>query len=111
MRRLFAFFLDDPRYGDTPVRSLCWGYNLVERYVVKDSRQLRRGRLAQEIARRRRSLSVMKITEDLLPPSVRERRANVIQQMAAEPERMEAEYHELNVEQIHEELKGGQSDP
>jgi hypothetical protein len=31
--------------------------------------------------------------------------------MTEELQKMEAEYHELNVEQIREELKGGQSAP
>ena len=76
---------------------------------MQESRQFRRGRLAEEIARKRQSLSTMKITQDRLPSPVRERRANLIQQMTEELEKMEAEYHKLNVEQIREELKGGQS--
>ena len=74
---------------------------------MRESRQLRRGRLAQEIARKRRSLSVMTIAQDRLPSSVRERHAGLIEQMTEELRKMEAEYHELNVEQIREELKRG----
>ena len=76
---------------------------------MQESRQLRRGRLAQEIARKRRSLSVMTIAQDALPAPVRERHASLIEQMTEELQKMEAEYHELNVEQIREELKRGQS--
>jgi hypothetical protein len=50
-------------------------------------------------------------TQDRLPSPVRERHASLIQQMTEELQKMEAEYHELNVEQIREELKGGPSDP
>jgi hypothetical protein len=49
----------------------------------------------------------MKIAQNGLPASVRERHASLIQQMTEELQKMEAEYHELNVEQIREELKGG----
>jgi hypothetical protein len=76
---------------------------------MQESRQLRRAGLAQEIARKRRSLSVMKIAQDRLPSSVKERRASLIEQMTEDLQKMEAEYHELNVEQVHEELKRGQS--
>ena len=78
---------------------------------MQESRQVRRGKLAQEIARKRSSQSVMMFTQDRLPSPVRERRASLIQQMTKELQKMEAEYHELNVEQIREELKGGPSDP
>jgi hypothetical protein len=75
---------------------------------MQESRELRRGRLAEEIARKRRSLSVM-IVPDGLPSPARERRVRLIEQMTEELQKMEAEYHELNVEQIREELKRGQS--
>ncbi len=78
---------------------------------MQESRQVRRGKLAQEIARKRSSLSVMKFMQDRLPSPVRERHASLIQQMTEELQKMEAEYHALNIEQIREELKGGQSDP
>ena len=78
---------------------------------MQQDRQLRRAKLAQEIPRKRDSLSVMKFAQDRLPSPVRERRATLIQQWAEELEKMEAEYHELNVELIREQLKGGQSGP
>ena len=78
---------------------------------MQESRRVRRGKLAQEIARKRSSLSVMMFTQDRLPSPVRARHASLIQQMTEELQKMEAEYHELNVEQIREELKGGPSDP
>jgi hypothetical protein len=78
---------------------------------MQESRQVRRGKLAQEIARKRSSLSVMKFAQDRLPSPVRERHASLIQQMTEELQKMEAEYHALNIEQIREELKGGQFDP
>ena len=78
---------------------------------MQDSRQVRRGRLAEEITRKRHSLYVMKIAQDRLPSPMRERHASLIQQITEDLQKMEAEYHELNVEQIREELKGGQSVP
>lgn len=78
---------------------------------MQEDRQLRRAKLAQEIPRRRDSLSVMKFAQDRLPSPIRERRATLIQQWTEELEKMEAEYHELNVELIREQLKGGQSGP
>jgi hypothetical protein len=84
------------------------GYNRAEPPQMQESRELRRGKLAEEIARKRRSLSVM-IMPDGLPLPARERRARLIEQMTEELQKMEAEYHELNVEQIREELKRGQS--
>jgi len=78
---------------------------------MQESRQARRGKLAQEIARKRSSLSVMKSVQDRLPSHVKEHHASTIQLVTEELQKMEVEYHELNVEQIREELKGGQSDP
>jgi hypothetical protein len=78
---------------------------------MQESRQVRRGTLAQEIARKRHSLYVMKIAQDRLPSPLRERHASLIQEMTEELQKMEAEFHELNVQQIREELKGGQSEP
>ena len=45
------------------------------------------------------------------PSSVGERHATIIREMSEELQKMEAEYHGLNVEQIREELKSMQSDP
>ena len=78
---------------------------------MQESRQARRGKLAQEIVRKRSSLSEIKFAQSRLPSPVKERHASLIQQMTVELQKMEAEYHELNVEQIREELKDGQSDP
>jgi hypothetical protein len=84
-------------------------YNRGEPHMQED-RRLRRAKLAQEIPRRRHSLSMMNFTQDRLPSPMRERHATLIQQWTEELEKMEAEYHELNVELIREELKGEQSD-
>jgi hypothetical protein len=78
---------------------------------MQKSRQLRRAKLAEEIARKRRLLYAMKIvTQDKLPTGLRERHASLIQEMTEELQKMEVEFHELNVQQIREELKGGRSD-
>jgi hypothetical protein len=78
---------------------------------MQESRQVRRGRLAEEIARKRHSLYSMKMAQGSLPPTMRERHASRVREMTEELQKMEAEYHELNVQQIREELKGGQSEP
>jgi len=78
---------------------------------MQESRQVRRGRLAQEIARKRHLLYAMKIAQDGLPSTMRERHASFIQATTEKLQEMESEYHELNVQQIREELKGGQSEP
>ena len=78
---------------------------------MEENRKLRRAKLAQEIPRKRDSLSLMKFAQNRLPSPMRERRAMLIQQWTEELQNMEAEYHELNVELIREELKRGQSDP
>ena len=51
----------------------------------------------------------MKIVQDRLPSHVKERHVSLIEQMAEDLQKMETEYHELNVERIREELKRGQS--
>ena len=86
-------------------------YNSGRAALMQESRQVRRGKLAQEIARKRRQLEAMKITQNCVPSSVKERHAVLIQDLTEELQKIEAEYHELNVEQIREELKGQQSDP
>ena len=78
---------------------------------MQEDCKLHRAKLAQEIPRKRNSLSMMKFVQDRLPSSIRERRATLIQQLTQELEKMEAEYHELNVELIREGLKGGRSEP
>ena len=77
---------------------------------MQESRQVRRGRLAEEIARKRHSLYLMKMAQGSLPSTMRERHASR-GEMTEELQKMKAEYHELNVQQIREELKGGQSEP
>lgn len=78
---------------------------------MEENRKLRRAKLAQEIPRRRDLLSVMKSAQDRLPSPMRERRAMLIQQWTEELQDMETEYHDLNVELIREELKGGRPAP
>jgi len=74
---------------------------------MQKSRQVRRAKLAEGIARKRRLLYAMKIvTQDKLPTGLRERHASLIQEMTEELQKMEVEFHELNVQQIREELKG-----
>jgi hypothetical protein len=77
---------------------------------VEESRQSRIAKLAPEIARKRRKLSIMKIAHDKVPPYMRERHGNQIQQISEELQKLEAEFHNLNVEQIREELRDSQSD-
>jgi hypothetical protein len=74
---------------------------------MQESRQFRRAKLAEAIRRHRHSLHVLKITEDKVPLSVRERHASLIQQTTEELHQMEVEYHDLNVQQIREESKSG----
>jgi hypothetical protein len=50
------------------------------------------------------------VTQDKLPTGLRERHASLIQEITEELLKMEVEFHELNVQQIREELKGGRSD-
>ena len=76
---------------------------------MQKSRQLRRATLAEEIARKRRSLWTMQIAREKSPRPIRERREGLIKQITDDLQKMEAEYHELNVEQVREEQKDGQS--
>ena len=80
---------------------------------MQESRQARIGKLAQDIARKRRSLWEMKFMQKKLkfPSSIGERHATIIREMSEELQKVEAEYHDLNVEQIREELKSVQSRP
>jgi hypothetical protein len=70
-----------------------------------ESRQVRRAKLAEAIKHKRHSLYVLKITEGKVPSSLRERHAASIQRIAEELKQLEVEFHELNVQQIREELK------
>ena len=74
---------------------------------MQESRHLRRAKLAAGIKRYRHLLYVMKITEDKLTSSLKERHATRIRIMLDELRRMEDEFHELNVQQIREELSNG----
>jgi hypothetical protein len=74
---------------------------------MQESRQLRRAELAEGIKRCRHSLYVMKITEDKVSLSMKERIASHIREIEDELRRMEDEFHELNVQQIREELSNG----
>jgi hypothetical protein len=69
---------------------------------MEESRQLRRAELAEGIKRQRELLHILKITKDSVPFSVRERHARCIQEIEDELQRMEGEFHELNVQQIRE---------
>lgn len=73
---------------------------------MQESRQLRRAQLAESIQRQRHSLHMMKLVEDKAPDSVKERHTGRIQEITKQLHEMEIEYHELNVQQIREELKG-----
>lgn len=52
----------------------------------------------------------MKLMPDRFPSPMKERLADLVQQWTEQLQEMEVEYHELNVELIHEESKGGQSE-
>ena len=78
---------------------------------MQEDRRRRRAELAHELPRRREHISVMKLVRDRRPPSpMKERLTTLIEQWAEELHKMEAEYHELNVELIRE-VKRGPSDP
>jgi len=73
---------------------------------MPESRQLRRSQLFKEVERRRRLLSAMKIAQNHGTASIRERVVARMKEISDELGRLEAELHELNVEQIREELEG-----
>lgn len=70
----------------------------------QESRQVRRAKLAEAIKHKRQTLYVLKITEGKLPSSLRERHAASIQRITEELKQLETDFHELNVQQIREEL-------
>jgi hypothetical protein len=74
---------------------------------MQESRQLRRAQLAEAIKRQRHLLYAMKLAEDKVPQSMKDRHTGSIQEITAKLHEMEVEFHELNVQQIREELKGG----
>lgn len=71
---------------------------------MHESRQLRRARLTEGIRGHRRLLSAMRFAEDKASSSVKDRVASRIQELSGELRKMEGELHELNVQQIREEL-------
>ena len=74
---------------------------------MEESRQVRRAKLAETIQRKRHSLYVLKITEGKVPSSMKERHGTSIQRITEEIQKLEEDFHKLNVQQIREELKGG----
>ena len=71
---------------------------------MREARPVRKAKLAEAIKRKRFSLSALKMTEDKVPSSLRERHSASIQRVAEELQRLDEEFHELNVQQIREEL-------
>lgn len=75
---------------------------------MEQNRQLRRAQLAEEIRRHRRSLDLAKIAQARLPSSapasVKDQITAHVQKISEDLHKMEAELHELNVQQIREEL-------
>ena len=74
---------------------------------MENSRTLRRAELAAEIQRHRQSLLVMRIAQENSTSASQERFTQRLQQLSEELERMEPEYHTLNVQQTREELANG----
>jgi len=73
---------------------------------MQESRQLRRAQLAEAIKRQRHLLHVMTLAKDKVPESLKDRHIGSIQEITKKLHEMEVEFHELNVQQIREELKG-----
>lgn len=72
---------------------------------MHESRQLRRAKLTEGVRRHRRLLSAMRLADDRASSlSVKDRVASRIQEISGELRKMEGELHELNVQQIREEL-------
>jgi len=74
---------------------------------MQESRQVRRAKLTHDVRRQRELLWVMNIAVDKAPLAMKERLATRIQKAEEELRKMENELHELNVQQIHEELASG----
>ena len=74
---------------------------------MQESRQLRKTKLVEGIKRHRFSLYAMKFAGNRAPSSVKDKIESRIQEIPNELHKMEDELHELNVQQIREELKGG----
>jgi len=80
--------------------------------LVRGNRDPRESQASQSRASRGNKTSARTIVpienyEGRRPLSVRERYARRIQEIEDELQRMEGEFHELNVQQIREELSGG----
>lgn len=74
---------------------------------MQDSRQLRRTELIEGISRHRRVLYGLNFARDRSKPAIKDKIASQIQEFTKELEKMEAELHDLNVQQIRKELSGG----
>jgi hypothetical protein len=74
---------------------------------MNESRQIRRAKLAEQVKRYRRLLSAMRLAEERGASSMNESIAGRIQAISDELRKMEEELHELNVQQIRDELSGG----
>ena len=72
---------------------------------MEESRSLRRAKLHTAIERHRRGLYVAKIAQDRAPATLKKELADRIRQMTAELKEMEDELHELNVQQIREDVQ------
>jgi hypothetical protein len=74
---------------------------------MENARPFRRAKLAAEIQRRRHSLSAMRFAQENSTSATKEHFTQRLQELSEELERMEREYHALNVEQIRDELANG----
>ena len=74
---------------------------------MQDSRQLRRTELIEGISRHRRVLQALNFGRDRAKPDIRDKIATRIREFAQELHKMEAELHDLNVQQIRKELSSG----
>jgi predicted HTH domain antitoxin len=77
-----------------------------EAYMMQESRQLRRAKLAEGIRRHRHLLSALAALKKT-PLSVEMRAESRIQEISDELRKMKDELHELNVQQIREESSSG----
>ena len=74
---------------------------------MQDSRQFRRTELIEGVSRHSRVLDALNFARDRAKPAIKAKIAIQIQKFTAELEKMEAELHDLNVQQIRKELSGG----
>ncbi|HWH60484.1 MAG TPA: hypothetical protein VN682_22850 [Terriglobales bacterium] len=75
---------------------------------MQESRTVRRVKLAETIERQRRTLAAMRLVAEKGPTEeIKKYSAERIRVLEQELARMESEYHELNVQQIRDELRGG----